>query len=148
MNALRSAAFAVASAASLCLTGSAFAQDADETGSRLGRTIEQAMKEEGPWLLAAEQALIARKCGYAAEIRGSDSITMSDGILICANGRRVDDPEVRAMVAAAGPRISRRVQAVMDSPGVRNALSLVADGAVQRALEALSDLSPRRDRRR
>jgi hypothetical protein len=145
MKALQSAA---ALAATLLLTSPAIAQDEDAEAARLGRSIERAMEEDGPWLLPAEQALIARKCGYAPGSRDGESLTMSDGILVCANGRRIDDPEVRAMVAVAGPRISRRVQAVMNSPGVKNALSLLADGAVQRALESLRDLPPRRGRRR
>jgi hypothetical protein len=73
---------------------------------------------------------------------------MSDGVLVCENGRRIDDPEVRAMTSVAGPRIAKRVHAVMESPAVRNAISMVADGAVQRALESLRDDRPRRDRRR
>jgi hypothetical protein len=148
MNIVRSAVLTTALAAGFSLGGPALAQDKDQAGNRLGRTIEQAMQAEGPWLLPAEQALIERKCGHKAGTGRSDSITMSNGVLLCANGRRVDDPEVRAMVAVAGPRISRRVSAVMDSPAVRNAISAVSDGAVQRALESLRELSPRRNRRR
>jgi hypothetical protein len=147
MKAVRIAA-AAAFAATLSLAQPAFAQDREDAGDRLGRTIRQAIEAEGPWLLPAERALIERKCGYAAGSGNSDSITFNDGVLICENGRRVDDPEVRAMMAAVGPRISRRVQAVMNSPSVRNAISAVADGAVQRALESIREWSPRRDRRR
>jgi hypothetical protein len=146
MNAVRFAAAALA--ATMSFAGPALAQSGDEAGHRLGRGIEQAMEAEGPWLLPAEQALIERKCGYTRGSRQSDSITMTEGVLLCANGRRVDDPEVRAMVAAASPRISRRVKAVMDSPAVRDAIAAVSDGAVQRALESLRDIAPRRDRRR
>jgi hypothetical protein len=146
MRAVRFAAAAVFATA-VSLASPAAAQDSDTEG-RLSRSIERAMEEEGPWLLPAEQALIERKCGYARGSRDGESLTMSDGILICANGRRVDDPEVRAMVAAVSPRISRRVQAVMNSPGVKNALSRLADGAVQRALESLDEPPRRRDRRR
>ncbi len=145
MNAVHFAAF-TALAATLSLSGAAVAQD--DVEDRLGRTIEQAMEADGPWLLPAERALIERKCGYAPGTRDSESISINNGVLLCANGRRVDDPEVRAMVAVASPRISRRVSAVMESPAVKNALSAVADGAVQRALEALRDVSPRRSRRR
>ena len=148
MNAVRSAATSVLAAAAFSFASPAVAQDEDARSNHLSRSIEQAMEEEGPWLLPAEQALIERKCGYAPGDRDGESLTMSNGILICRNGRRVDDPEVRAMVAVAGPRISRRVQAVMDSPGVKNALSMVADGAVQRALESLRGEPPRRNRRR
>lgn len=146
MNVLRSAVAALA--VSVSFAGAALAQDGEESGNRLGRTIERAMEADGPWLLPAEQALIQRKCGYAPGSRDGESITMNDGVLICANGRRVDDPEVRAMMEVAGPRISRRVKAVMDSPGVRNAISAIADGAVQRALESVRDLAPSSDRRR
>jgi hypothetical protein len=146
MDAVRSAAFAAAVAASLSLAGPAVAQDADAE-SRLDRTIDAAMKADGPWLLPAEQVLITRKCGYAPGSRDGESVTMNDGVLICANGRRVDDPEVRAMMRVAGPRIARRVHAVMASPAVKNALSLVVDGAVERALENLREELPRRSRR-
>jgi hypothetical protein len=36
----------------------------------------------------------------------------------------------------------------MESPAVRNAISMVADGAVQRALESLRDDRPAANRRR
>ena len=148
MIAIRSAVAAAACAATLSLATPVLAQDGDPAETRLERTIEQGMEADGPWLLPAERALIERKCGYAPGTREGESVNMSNGVLVCANGRRVDDPEVRAMVAVAGPRISRRVRAVMDSPAVKDALSAVADGAVQRALESLRDLSPRRDHRR
>jgi hypothetical protein len=60
----------------------------------------------------------------------------------------VDDPEVRAKMAVASPRISRRVKAVMDSPGVRDAISAVSDGSRPARAEGLRELSPRRNRRR
>jgi len=135
-------------AASLSFTAPAAAQADDRESRRLGQTIEQAMQAEGPWLLPAEQALVARKCGYAQGSRDGESITMNNGVLVCANGRRVDDPEVRAMMAVAGPRIARRVQATMDSPAVRNAISALSDRAVQRALERVRDWSPDREPRR
>jgi hypothetical protein len=147
MNAIRSAVAVAALAATFSLASPAVAQDVDAAETRLERTIEQAMESDGPWLLPAERALIARKCGYAPGTRDGESLTMSNGVLICANGRRVDDPEVRAMVGVAGPRISRRVRAVMDSPAVKDALAAVSNGAVQRALQALGDVSPRRNRR-
>ena len=148
MNIVRSAALAAALAAGFSNASPALSQDRADASDRLGRTIDRAMEADGPWILPAEQALIERKCGYAPGTRQRDSITMNDGILICADGRRVDDPEVRAMMAVASPRISRRVKAVMDSPGVRDAISAVSDGTVQRALEGLRELSPRRNRRR
>ena len=148
MNALRSAALAAAVAASFSMAGPAAAQDEAAADARLDRAIDQGMEAEGPWLLPAEQALITRKCGYAPGSRDGESISMNNGVLICANGRRVDDPEVRAMMRVAGPRISRRVNAVMQSPAVKNALALIVDGAVERALAEVRDELPRRNRRR
>lgn len=126
----------------------ASAQDRAETPEiRLSRTIDAAMAAEGGWLLPAERALIDRKCGHVGADVGRDSVTMTNGVLICANGRRVDDPEVRAMMEAAGQRISRRVQAVMDSPAVRDAIAAISDRAVREALDSLRDTRPRRNRR-
>jgi len=126
----------------------ATAQDRTETPEiRLSRTINNALEAEGGWLLPAERALIDRKCGYVGEEAGRDTVSMSDGVLICSNGRRVDDPEVRAMVEVAGERISRRVHAVMDSPAVRNAIAAVSDEAVREALDGLREARPRRGRR-
>lgn len=146
MKLLRSAALTLAAVFSV--SAPALAQDQEAAEARLDRNIDRAMEADGPWLLPAESALIERKCGYAPGSRDGQSVTMNNGVLVCANGRRVDDPEVRAMVAVVSPRISRRVRAVMNSPGVKNAIAAIADGAVQRALESVRELSPRRNRRR
>lgn len=109
--------------------------DADD---RLSRTIHEAFDAEGPWLLPAEQALIARKCGDAPSDPARDGVTMRDNVLICSNGRRVEnDREVIAMMEVAGERISRRVHAVMDSPAVRNAISAVSEEAVKEAMQSV-----------
>lgn len=126
----------------------ATAQDHSETPEiRLSQTIHNAMEAEGDWLLPAERTMIDRKCGYSGADARRDSVTMTNGVLICSNGRRVDDPEVRAMMEAAGHRISRRVQAVMDSPAVRDAIAAISDRAVREALDSLRDTKPRRSRR-
>jgi hypothetical protein len=132
----------------LALDAPVRAHPGENPDTDLGRTIHGAMEAEGPWLLPAERALIERKCGYAPGSRDGDSITINDGVLVCANGRRVDDPEVRTMLATASPRIARRVRAVMDSPAIRNAISAVSDRAVRRALERSRVDRPRRDRSR
>jgi hypothetical protein len=102
-------------------------------GDRLGRAIEAAIDEE-PFLTAGEKALIERKCGYARGSKDSESLTISDGVLHCSNGRKVDDPEVRAMMAVAGPRIEKRVKAIMDRPEIKKAIGMVADEASAEAL--------------
>ncbi len=117
-----------------------------ESGSaeaRLEAVIKRAIRAEGPLLLADERALIERKCGYAPGSWDGDSFQMTDGVLHCRNGRRVDDPEVRAMMDVAGPRIGRRVSAAMARPEVKAAISAVARAA---SAEAMAELA--RERRR
>ncbi len=127
---------ALAGAAVLALPASA-SGEAQRTGGaagdRLGRVLEAAMEEE-PFLTEEEQALIERKCGYARGSKKSESLTISDGVLHCSNGRKVDDPEVRAMMKVAGPRIEKKVQAIMDRPEIKRAIAMVADEATAEAL--------------
>lgn len=127
---------ALAGAAVLALPASASGEGPRNdgvAGDRLGRVLEAAMKEE-PFLTAEEQALIERKCGYAAGSKESESLTLSDGVLHCSNGRKVDDPEVRAMMKVVGPRIEKRVKAIMDRPEIKRAIAMVADEAAAEAL--------------
>ena len=91
--------------------------------------------------------LIERKCGYAPGSWDGNNLNMSNGIMTCGNGRRVDDPEVRAMMEVAGGRISRRVNAVMQRPEIRNAIAAVARQASGEALAEL-DMGGRERRRR
>lgn len=79
----------------------------------------------------AERATIRAKCGGG---EGGDSITSRDGILICKNGRRIDDPEVRAIVTRVGDRAAAHVASVMAKPEVRQALSGEALRAARAAL--------------
>lgn len=137
----------LASFATIAVMCAAPASAQDDAGDRLSQTIDTALEADGPWLLPQERALIARKCGYATDSDDNQSINMSDGVLICANGRRVDDPEVRAMAEVASERISRRVHAIMDSPAVRNAIAAVSDEAVRAAMASLREISPQRNRR-
>lgn len=116
-----------------------------ESGSpaqaRLGRAVDAAMEALQPFFTRAERSLIERKCGYAAGSWDGRSISVNNGVLTCSNGRRVEDPEVRAMVDAADARISRQVLAAMESPAVRAAISAVAEEGRQVAMAALGDLT-------
>jgi hypothetical protein len=107
--------------------------------ARLEQAVDSAMKEDGPFLTPEEEALIERKCGYPPGSRDSKSLSMSDGVLHCSNGRRVDDPEVRAMMAVAGPRIETRVKAIMARPEIKRAIAMVADEATAEALRELAE---------
>jgi hypothetical protein len=61
-----------------------------------------------------------------------------NGVLHCANGRQVDDPEVRAIMARAQPRIRARVSAVMNRPDVKAAIDRTGREAAARALRELA----------
>ena len=105
--------------------------------ARLDAAIQRAIRAEGPFLLRSERALLERKCGYAPGAWKGESFSMNDGVLRCENGRRVDDPEVRAMMKVVGPRIGRRVSAAMARPEVRAAIAAVASEASAKALAEL-----------
>jgi hypothetical protein len=100
----------------------------------LGRIINRELRAGGPFFTAPERALVERSCGYAPGQWDGFEANISNGVFTCRDGRRVDDPEMRAMLRAAGPRIGRRVRAVMARPAVAAAISRVARAATERAL--------------
>jgi hypothetical protein len=106
--------------------------------ARLNRIIQQALRADGPLFTPTERALIERKCGYAPGQWDGYDHSISNGVLECKNGRRVDDPEVRAMMEVAGPRIGRRVSTVMARADVQAEIGRVASEAAQRALRNLN----------
>ena len=100
----------------------------------LGRTISRELRAGGPWFTAGERALVERRCGYAPGQWDGFEVSISNDALICRDGRRVEDPGVRAMLREASPRISARVRGVMARPAVRNAIDRGARLATERAL--------------
>ena len=118
-------------------SNAAAAAGPDEAGNRLGTVISQAIRAEGPFFTPSEQAVVVRKCGYApGELDGYD-VNISDHGLRCKNGRRVDDPEMRALLRTAQPRIGRRVSAAMARPDVQAAIREVSEDASRRALASI-----------
>ena len=115
----------------------AHAPRAQAAGERLGATIDRAIRADGPFFTAEERAVIERKCGYAPGEWDGYEANMSDGVFRCANGRKLDDAETRALMAAAGERIGRRVEAVMQSAEVREAIERVSEEATREALAAV-----------
>ncbi|HYD11540.1 MAG TPA: hypothetical protein VEC11_01700 [Allosphingosinicella sp.] len=103
----------------------------------LSRTINRELRAGGPWFTAGERALVERKCGYAPGQWDGFEVNISNNVLTCTNGRRVDDPEIRAMLRTAGPRISARVREVMARPAVSAAIHLVARNAAARAMRRI-----------
>ena len=110
---------------------------AAEEGDALGAMIEQTIRAEGPFFTPDEQAVINRACGYAPGEWDGYDINMTDDVLHCSNGRTVDSPEVRRVMAVATPRITRRVEAVMARPEITAAIARVAEKATAEALRNL-----------
>lgn len=118
--------------------GSASAHPGAAPEDKLGQRIEAAIKADGPFLTAAERAVIERKCGYPAGSFDGFEVSISNGVLTCRDGRKVDDAEMRALLAVAEPRIERRVRSVMESAEVQGAIRAVADEAQREALASIN----------
>lgn len=120
---------------------------ADSAGDALGAMIESRLRADGPFFTPGERVVIERACGYAPGEWDGFEVNISDDVLTCANGRRADGPEVRAVLAAAEPRIEARVQRVMASAEVTEEIARVAEAAaaeatreVELAMAGLEDL--------
>lgn len=103
----------------------------------LSALIDRNLRSGGSWFTPAERALIERKCGYAPGEWDGFQVNMTDGTFICRNGRKVDDPEIRAVLRAAAPRIEARVEAVMARADVSAAIARVAASAAATALREM-----------
>jgi hypothetical protein len=117
----------------------------EEADRRLDALIESGLRAGGRFFTAAETAVIERKCGYAPGEWDGFQINMVGKVFYCTNGRRVNDPELHAVMRAASPRINARVKAVMSRPDVKAAVAEVAKEAER---EALAELAKERRRRR
>jgi hypothetical protein len=112
----------------------------------LNALIEGALRAEGPFFTPGERAVIERKCGYRPGEWDGYEASFGGGVFHCTNGRRVDDPEMKAVMSAAGPRIGRRVGRVMARSDVRAAIGRVASEAAARAMARLEPLPAGRRR--
>jgi len=125
----------------MALTGGASAERpglaAEAAGDRLGAAIERAIKGEGPFFTPEERALVEAKCGYARGSWDGFEANTRNGGFVCRDGRRIDDAEMRAMLAVAQPRIERRVRAAMQREDVQGAIRAVAEQAQRQALQAV-----------
>lgn len=86
--------------------------------ARLDHLIDKAIDEGGPFFTPRERAVIERACGYAPGTWNGFQVNMIGNVFHCTNGRRVSSPEVRAVMAAASPRIDAHIDSVMDRPDV------------------------------
>lgn len=134
---------AAASALSLALLAptrapAAAGDEIEDAGDRLGSLITSRLRAGGPFFTVEEQAVINQACGYAPGEWDGFEANMRNRTLICTNGRRVDSPEVRRVLAAAEPRIERRVEEVMESAEVRGAIARITAEATARASRAVA----------
>ena len=129
----------VTAALGLAFAGAPAAASPAEAGERLGETINRALRADGPFFTAEERAVIERKCGYAPGEWDGFEASMIGKVFYCENGRRLDDPEIRAVMAAAAPRIERRVKTVMARADVRAEIDRVAQEAETEALAKLAE---------
>ena len=135
--ALLAAGLAAGPVAGLVAGSSALAA-ASPAERNLDTVIEHAIHDGGPFFTPSERAVIERACGYRPGEWDGFSMNDMNGVMTCANGRRVDSPEVRAVLRAAAPRIAARVNAAMNRPEVRAAISRVSDEAVAQAMRELA----------
>jgi hypothetical protein len=110
-----------------------------EATRALTALINRDIRAEGSFFTPAEQKLIIAKCGYRAGEWDGFQANMADGAFYCTNGRRIDDPEMHAVIEAAAPRIERRVKAVMDSAPVREAIARITAEATAAAMQRLDE---------
>ena len=118
---------------------SAYAHPVGKADDPLGTVINRAIHEGGPFFTPAEQAVINRKCGYAPGQWDGRDFSISNGVFECPNGRKVDDPEMRALLQVAQPRITARINQVMSRPEVQAAIRATASRAAQEALANLAE---------
>lgn len=104
----------------------------------LGALVQQRLRAGGSFFTAEEQAVIRGACGYGEGEWDGYDIRFDDDQLVCANGRRVDSPEVRRVMRDAGPRIASRVSAVMDSADVRERIDRITSQAIERAMREVA----------
>lgn len=113
-----------------------------EGQDELSALIDRNLRSGGSWFTPSERAVIERKCGYRPGEWDGFEANLSNGTFTCRNGRVVrDDPEMRAVLKAAEPRIRARVEAVMKRADVTAAIGRVARIA---AAEALREVDARR----
>jgi hypothetical protein len=105
---------------------------ADARPGAAAAAIERAFDEEGPILSQADQAMIRAKCGSGAS--RNSGIQFNGGALVCSNGRRVDDPETRALAARIDIRVKAHLDRAMRRPEVAAALNGEVDAHVRAAL--------------
>ena len=111
---------------------------AERQGEELGRMIEGRLRADGPFFTPEERVVIERACGYAPGEWDGFEVNTHGNTLTCTNGRRADSAEVRAVMDVAGPRISARVNRIMESAEVQGAINRIVEEATADAMRDVS----------
>jgi len=132
---------AAAGSLAMALSGGAWAERppaaTKAAGDRLGAAIERAIRADGPFFAPRERALVEARCGYAPGSWDGFEANTEARAFICRDGRRIDDPEMRAMLAVACPRIERRVRTAMQREDVQGAIRAVSEQAQRQAWQSV-----------
>ena len=129
------AALGILATAGLALSSPGFAQ----RDSDVGEVVVEAMKKDGKLITPQEEAFIREKCGASASDGQGMSLRGRDGVLVCDNGKVVDDPEARAIVGRVTERARQRVETVMNDPKVMAAIDGKAEAAAEAALARVDE---------
>jgi len=111
---------------------------AEAQGEELGRLIDSRLRAGGPFFTPEERVVIERACGYAQGEWDGYQVNIQNDVLTCTNGRRASGPEVRAVLAAAEPRIEARVEALMSSPEITQAIARISEEATAEAMRGVT----------
>jgi hypothetical protein len=114
----------------LTLAATLFAAPATLADPDLNAAIHKAGKKAEPIVTPADRALIEAKCGTGAY--DQESTNINKGVLICPDGRRIDDAETHAMSKRIEVRAKAYVDSVMNDPAVKRAM----DGTIEREVAA------------
>jgi hypothetical protein len=128
--AFRTTVLVLAMAASTALSAESHEAQSRAAAARLDELIDRAIDRGGPFFTPKERDVIERACGYGPGTWNGSQVNMVRDVFHCTNGRRVSSPEVRAVMAAASPRIDAYVDAVMEQPEIVAAIERVAREAV------------------
>lgn len=94
--------------------------------ARLDKLVDRAIDEGQPFFTPAQRAVIERACGYAAGSWDGFQVNMVGNVFHCTNGRRVSSPDVRAVMAAASPKIDAHIDRALDRPEIVAAMERIA----------------------
>lgn len=125
----RTAALVTAAAGVTALAAAGPGAQSRTAEARLDELIERAIEEGQPFFTPEERAVIERACGYGPGTWNEFQVNMVGEVFHCTNGRRVSSPAVRAIMAAAEPKIDAHIDRVMERPEIAAAIERTAHEA-------------------